>query len=220
MAKKVKFPPQRDEIPPWFMTYSDVITLLMTFFILLLTFSTTEPEKFDRVERSITKNSAATGVTGVTVKGLSKDAWISRVRPPAARIALRGAEMPPIMDTPPIESFGKGLEALAKTDQKQPEWTKHYFDVELNRLLNDQGEITTSGQNLCASLAKLLQDIPFQATIQFSDPAHAQAAARLTSYLIDAEGARPGQLGLGIVRTPDLGSRNLRIVISRYVGSP
>ena len=33
-------PPKPDEIPAWFMTYSDVITLLMTFFILLLTFAT------------------------------------------------------------------------------------------------------------------------------------------------------------------------------------
>ena len=35
------------------MTFSDVITLLMTFFILLLTFATNEPESFSRIETSM-----------------------------------------------------------------------------------------------------------------------------------------------------------------------
>ena len=52
MAKKCSCPKPTGEIPAWFMTYSDVITLLMTFFILLLTFSTTEPERFEKVRSS------------------------------------------------------------------------------------------------------------------------------------------------------------------------
>ncbi len=216
MARKVPFPRQREEIPAWFMTYSDVITLLMTFFILLLTFSTTEPERFDRVERSITSSSAATGLTGVTTKGLSKDSWVSRVRPPAARIALRGAEMPPIMNSPASESFGKGLEALTQIDRVQ--WTTHYFDVELNWVFDAWGNITPQGQKLCGSLADLLQEIPFQCTIQFSDSIHTELVANLLSYMFEVEGVRPGQIGMGKVRTDSLPPRVLRIVIARYVG--
>ena len=50
MARQKPFPEPKDDIPAWFMTYSDVITLLMTFFILLLTFATTEPERFRKID--------------------------------------------------------------------------------------------------------------------------------------------------------------------------
>jgi len=50
MARDKPEEPNSGDIPAWFMTYSDVITLLMTFFILLMTFSTTEPENFGRMQ--------------------------------------------------------------------------------------------------------------------------------------------------------------------------
>ena len=43
-------PEPPDDVPLWFMTYSDVITLMMTFFILLLTFSTSDPERFEQMK--------------------------------------------------------------------------------------------------------------------------------------------------------------------------
>ena len=63
MAKEKEFemPP---DIPSWVMTFSDVITLLMTFFILLLTFASNTPEKFEQVQVSMFSGGGATGIVG------------------------------------------------------------------------------------------------------------------------------------------------------------
>ncbi len=79
MAKKQKIFVQKDDIPAWFMTYSDVITLLMTFFILLLTFSTTEPERFEKVRATTFSAGGATGLIGKTIEGPDDDSWVNRV---------------------------------------------------------------------------------------------------------------------------------------------
>ena len=55
------------------MTYSDVITLLMTFFILLLTFATTEPERFEKSISSTFAKGAATGTVGNKIDDIDKD---------------------------------------------------------------------------------------------------------------------------------------------------
>ena len=49
MARQPAPEEPEDDVPAWVMTFSDVITLLMTFFILLLTFATNTPETFDRL---------------------------------------------------------------------------------------------------------------------------------------------------------------------------
>jgi len=48
--KKVKGPPGA---PDWMLTFTDVISLLVTFFILMLTFSTMEEEKFNEAAGSL-----------------------------------------------------------------------------------------------------------------------------------------------------------------------
>ena len=110
MARDKKPPDPPGDIPAWFMTYSDVITLLMTFFILLLTFATTEPERFEKsVSSTFSAGGAATGTAGKKLDGNNFDSFINRLRPPAARIAMRGAEMPPIVREPAKATFGDGL---------------------------------------------------------------------------------------------------------------
>ena len=70
---KEKPPPDPPEdVPLWFMTYSDVITLMMTFFILLLTFATNEPERFEQMKISVFGASGASGIAGKPPEGLEK----------------------------------------------------------------------------------------------------------------------------------------------------
>ena len=62
MPKKDCCPPPVAGIPSWFLTYTDVITLLMTFFILLLTFATSEPEFLSKVQVVAFGGGGSTGV--------------------------------------------------------------------------------------------------------------------------------------------------------------
>ena len=116
--KEVKSDPPED-IPAWFMTYSDVITLLMTFFILLLTFATTEPERFEKVTRKLFGSSGATGVAGHKHDQLDRSSWVQRMRPRAARIAMQGTEIPPMVEEPSKATVGRGLEQVSEEQAKK-----------------------------------------------------------------------------------------------------
>jgi len=52
--------------PEWMVTYSDVISLLVTFFVMLLTFSTADREKFDKARGSLE------GAFGIGLKNISR----------------------------------------------------------------------------------------------------------------------------------------------------
>ena len=219
MAKKLKLPTPKEDIPAWFMTYSDVITLLMTFFILLLTFSTTEPERFEKAQSSPFSTGGATGLAGELIDGLIKDSMISRVRPPAARIAMRGAEMPPIMQNTAKETFGKGLESLDAKYRKHNEMTSHHFDVDFNRLFDSQDNLTIQGKQICRTLAVQLRNLPFQVSFQFTQSANSPRVIKLMEFLFREEKTRPGQVALSFVEKDDLSSDKLRILVKRYLGT-
>ena len=234
MARFKKPPEQGDDIPAWFMTYSDVITLLMTFFILLLTFATTEPERFEKSISSTFSKGAAMGTAGEKIDGVTQDSWINRLRPPAARIAMRGAEMPPIEKAPPKSSFGDGLKSLDDDEEKQNEMTSHTFEVPLVQVFDSQGELTSNGKLICKMLSHQLNELPFQAAIQFSDPEQSDNLAGMMAYLFHTEMTRPGQVAMSVVensqtansRRGALGGKHglapdkIRILIKRFSPNP
>lgn len=53
MAKKCKCPPEERGIPGWVVTYGDMMSLLLTFFILLVSFSTIQETKFKEAMESL-----------------------------------------------------------------------------------------------------------------------------------------------------------------------
>ncbi len=53
MAKKCKCPPEEPGIPGWVVTYGDMMSLLLTFFILLLSFSSIQETKFKQAMESL-----------------------------------------------------------------------------------------------------------------------------------------------------------------------
>lgn len=53
MGKKCKCPPEEMGIPGWVVTYGDMMSLLLTFFILLVSFSTIQETKFKEAMESL-----------------------------------------------------------------------------------------------------------------------------------------------------------------------
>jgi chemotaxis protein MotB len=220
MAKKTKFPLPKDDVPAWFVTYSDVVTLLMTFFILLLTFSTMEPEKFDQVNRIISSKQAATGRTGLESAAPADNAWVTRIRPSSSRVAMRGAEMPPVMEAPVKETFGYGLKKLHPDEHTHNELESHSFDIDFNQIIDSSGQITVQGETVLNAVASQLRSIPFQASLQYSEPANAHRVSQLMLYLFEVEKIRPGQLSMTLIRNENLTSERLRIVVKRFLVRP
>ncbi len=144
MAKKSTPDPPMD-IPSWLMTFSDVITLLMTFFILLLTFATDQPESFERMQIALFGGGGATGFAGPAHGALDKDAVLMRERPKSSRLTTRGSEMPAIHSDPVYESLAKGIAGLEEHEKRETA-VSNSIKVPLAMLFSREGEITNLGR--------------------------------------------------------------------------
>ncbi|TWU02167.1 flagellar motor protein MotB [Stieleria varia] len=213
MKKEVKSDPPED-IPAWFMTYSDVITLLMTFFILLLTFSTTEKERFEKITASFSGNSGATGVAGHAHEGLDRDCWSTRVRPRAARIAMEGSEIPGEITETSEAAVGRGLETVDEEQAKKDVMKSYAFQANLPQLVNEHNQLTSRGIQIAAKLSKQLKSLPVHCAIEISNKSIAERAIAFADHLYHVEMVRPGQIGVGMV--DDIDSTAVRFVIERY----
>jgi len=80
-------------IPTWFLTYADTVTLLMTFFVMLMSFSTLSEEKFEKVKGSLM---AHLGMVGQ--RRMSKDSLLLRRMLASSRMFVEGYENPPEYD--------------------------------------------------------------------------------------------------------------------------
>lgn len=216
MGKDAPADPPED-IPAWFMTYSDVITLLMTFFILLLTFATTEPERFEKVTASVFGTSGATGVAGHKHDKLDRNSWSQRIRPRAARIAMQGSEMPPINKEPPKKAMGAGLEAIDEKTAAQDVMKSFVFELPVDKLVNRNLKVTASGQQVAAKLASQLRSLSIHCAFEVPDKNSSERMAIFAHHLYHVEGARPGQVGMGYAS--DVSSKTVRIVIEQYVSN-
>ena len=213
MKKEVKADPPED-IPAWFMTYSDVITLLMTFFILLMTFATTESERYEKVTRKLFGASGATGVAGLPHDQLDKTSWSERIRPRAARIALNGSEMPPIQTDMVRAASGSGIEGASDEEKKKDVMKSYSFQLPIANLVNNQSQLTRKGVQLMSTLTSQLRSIPVHCAIEVTSQRHASYATALAHHLYHIQKARPGQVGVGFNNEVDTGS--VRFVIERY----
>jgi flagellar motor protein MotB len=211
--KEIEEEPKED-IPPWFMTFSDVITLLMTFFILLLTFATTEPERLEKVSVNFFGSSGSTGVAGHDLEQLDRDSWSQRVRPRSARIAMRGAEMPPIVKDTARAAVGSGLEAISEETAKKDVMKSHAFVLPLNDVINRNGNLTDKGVQLAAKLSEQLQALNIHCALETADRSAGDRLSAFAHHLYHVQRARPGQVSVGIV--DNLDSTMMRLVIERY----
>ncbi len=206
-------PPPAEDIPAWFMTYSDVITLLMTFFILLLTFSTNEPEMFEKMQISLFGGGGASGIAGPPPEGADRDAWVLRVRPASSRYALHGSEMPPLLHGPTKEAVNKGLEVM-ETNRFDPT-TTHVIQMPIAHLLSERGELSTAGRTHMGRLARVLLRHPVQLTVEVSAERHLPAVLAVADRMIQERGVTPGHIAVSLVHPERLAERDLRLIVNR-----
>jgi len=91
-----------DEAPAWMLTYADTVTLLMTFFVMLLGFSTVDEEDFGRL------SGALVGYWGVAAPTKhNRDSLESRRNMELGRIHPIGYEIPP--DNDPLTTTERGM---------------------------------------------------------------------------------------------------------------
>lgn len=177
------------------MTYSDVITLLMTFFILLLTFANSEPENFEKMQVATFGSAGSGGLAGSKSTGLDKDAMNVRYRPGTARRTPRGSEMTPTEPTPIGESASKGLESLENPEELAS--AERVSTTSLVETLRDEnGQMTPQAVQQLRLIAIQMKSLPLSAEFQVSDPANIDFAVGMARYMQDELKVPSGRLSV------------------------
>lgn len=95
-------------VPTWFLTYADTVTLLMTFFVMLMGFSTLDDEKFEKVRGSLMAHMGM-----VNRLQISKDSLLLRRTLASSRLFVEGYENPPEHD--PIACVEQDFQVHVRT---------------------------------------------------------------------------------------------------------
>lgn len=217
MGKKKKQEPPGEDIPAWFMTYSDVITLLMTFFILLMTFSSTEPENLSRMQVVSFGGGQSTGVARKQSIA-EQDGLVVRVRPSSARIAKEGSETAPEMLAPAKKSVSKGIDAL---DEEEPLGAAQRFEIEvpLNLLRDKAGVGTSYARGLIRMLGKQMINVPVDVRFLARNEADADTGLKIASAIYESNTMAPGRLSVTTVGKNQVRKGHLAIRITRVASA-
>lgn len=216
MARARRSPPApAGDVPTWFMTYSDVITLLMTFFILLLTFATSEPERFAQMQVVTFGGAAsATGVAAENPFALERDALVLRVRPWSSRVGSHGSEIPPLNTDPPLESLAKGLEHFDLAEDLANRQAFH-FDLEWSALFDESGAPSEYAAERFRLLAVQMRRLPLEARLQVPTAADLPSATQLADQVRQQAGIPAGRISVGVRPEGASASRVLRVIVTR-----
>ena len=214
MAIKEQPDPEPAGVPLWFLTYSDVITLLMTFFILLLTFASTEPEQFERMQQSFFGGGGASGIVSKADSAIEQDSLVLRTRPRSSRLTTRGTETPPINSDPSNQSLSEGLQSLQEQLKRDMQTTRA-IELELPALVDDAQQITAFGQAMAKKLGKHLSGNPFYVTLRVASNQEVPKAIAFGQALSATALLPTGRVGVGLRREANLDSSKVQLSFSR-----
>ncbi len=212
-SEKCKCPPAPTEIPKWFVTYSDVITLLMTFFILLLTFASSEPEDLEKMQAATFGPSGTEGLAGQPTEGQDKNSLVVRYRPNSARSTGRGSETAPTEKTPIGESASKGLDALENPDELAS--AERVSTVSFMAAMRDKdGHMTPKAIQQLRLIAVQMRSLPLSADFQVSEKEGIEFAVGIARYMQDQLKVPSGRLSVSVGSTASANS-TIRTTLTR-----
>lgn len=135
--------------PEWMVTFSDCMTLLLTFFVLLLSFSSFDDKVFRRMETALAEALPSVGISTVS----NRDAF-SPVRQIQYKKDLRKGNEKPTLDG--------NLEANPKQDiNLLPFQNRKVFLIPSDKIFWGRGTvISAKGRKLLSDIASLLRTLP------------------------------------------------------------
>ncbi len=148
--------PELPGTPAWMMTFSDITTLLLTFFILMLTFSTMETEKFEKAAGSF---QGAFGVVRETIDRERPMIESRRLNLPD-RVRGEGAESPRRLDP---EKLATELHSLVEGEGVELDKVGHRWRVRLpnaNAFQPGRSSVRRRIIALYRTIARRLTDYP------------------------------------------------------------
>ena len=211
MARE-KAPPPDDSgnVPLWFLTYSDVITLMMTFFILLLTFATSEPESFEQMKVTFFGGQGGTGIAGPEAESMERDALVMRYRPRSSRLSSRGAEQPSSAE-PHNVSLNKGLEGIDK--ETEHDISQSYtVSMDLALLVDNDGNVTSIGKQRLRMLALQIKKGSHELSMAVNNESDMTDAITMSLYMTEELGAHLGSTSVALRKNGQRGKVAFQLI--------
>jgi chemotaxis protein MotB len=219
MGKKCKCPDAgAGEIPSWFMTYSDVITLLMTFFILLLTFSTNEPEFFAKVQVVAFGGGGSTGMAAESDALIDNDSTVLRYRPASARMTTRGSETPLTETGPVTETASKGLKSLEKP-HLLADANRIKIQSPMSVMRDDEGNPTASAQQHLSHLAQQLKYMPVELGFRVTNQEDADFCVKMAIAMTEELQVPLGKIAVSMVDPSSIRHGYMEMMITKDSGT-
>jgi chemotaxis protein MotB len=180
-----ELPEGRTGAPPWLMTFADLMVLLMCFFVLMLSFSEMDEQKFKVLSGSLTEVfGVQTRVTATDSPVGTSDELAAAVQGPAAEneaLSAVDSDRDPL--DPGLELRARELEAQERAAAAQAQELRAIFDQDVadGRLL-----IRQEGTNV---VIQLLEKDSFASGSAALEPASQQTLARIGTLVADMTGA-------------------------------
>jgi chemotaxis protein MotB len=181
----------------WIITYCDMITLLIACFICIITFASSEKEKYAKKRDSLLFGTGGVGIAGPTAEAMELDSVVARPRPLAARLGTAGSEVLPMHDSPGMDAAS---EVIRQLDAPIPGTLQDSYALQLpmRLLLGPDNKLTEVGTGILHSIADNVRRLPYDIYFQVDDPAALTKAVTLSAYLGQQESIPPGRLGIGL----------------------
>ncbi len=153
--------------PEWMVTFSDCMTLLLTFFVLLLSFSSFDDKVFLKLK--VIFMNALPGVSQPDAK--SRDAVLPTKLIETIPELVEGSEKPTLL---------KGLEANLKKDTPTDFRRWKVFLISSERIFWGKGSlISAEGRRIMTKMASFLEEVPSRVVLSENGPASEEDGEQL-----------------------------------------
>lgn len=200
--------------PPWLNTYCDMTTLLMVFFVLMLTFSSKNPNQFPMRRDSLLYGTMGRGIVAPRPNSPDLDSIVWRQCTAQARQDELGSEIPPQFSDPVADLTSRVLHLLETgTDKNLADSYSTRFL--LGMLLESDQKLSPTGVQLMNMVARNMRNLPYDLYLEVDSRVHVPQAVALARHLSEKGGIHPGRLGVGVRPGGDPFHGGVSLVFSR-----
>ena len=156
--------------PEWMVTFSDCMTLLLTFFVLLLSFSSFDENIFDELNINFFEGRPSVGQQSRKSQE-DKDAFLPTRQIDASQSVIVGSEKP---------TLARGLEDNLKEETESVDFHRRkVFLISSKRIFWGKGSVVSSeGRVVMATMASFLKETPARVVISENGPVDDEGSRR------------------------------------------
>jgi chemotaxis protein MotB len=184
----------------WLVTYCDMITLLIAFFICILTFASKENGKQSnpKLRDSVIYGPGGTGAIGP--KGANSDSIVWRQVLASANPQMMGSRSAPRYSDPQMTANEQVLDLLDHSTETALD-DSFSMRVPLVVIMKDAKTLSPAGHRLLSNIAFALRQFPFDLIVQIEDRETFGTAFHLAKHLTELAGVHPSRAGVSLDET-------------------